>query len=143
VYHSPDDYWRASRSPKKCTGEVAPANSIEVVVWTAVGGRGTIVGPIVGALLVNAGKSWFTAALPDMWLFALGGLFVATTLFLPKGIVGTFDQWRAKRWEAKAAKGEPPEQPAPSSEAEASIVRVAPKAPPAGHADGPQPQPAE
>ena len=58
-------------------GEFEPANSIEVVIWTAVGGRGTIVGPIIGALLVNAGKSCFTGALPELWLFALGGLFVA------------------------------------------------------------------
>ncbi|HEY6629828.1 MAG TPA: urea ABC transporter permease subunit UrtC [Rhizobiaceae bacterium] len=76
-------------------GEFDPGNSIEVVVWTAVGGRGTIVGPIIGALLVNAGKSWFTGALPEFWLFALGGLFVAVTLFLPKGILGLWDQWRA------------------------------------------------
>jgi urea transport system permease protein len=69
-------------------GEFAPANSIEVVIWTAVGGRGTIIGPIIGALLVNAGKSWFTGLLPEYWLFALGGLFVFVTLFLPKGIVG-------------------------------------------------------
>ena len=75
-------------------GEFDPGNSIEVVVWTAVGGRGTIVGPIIGALLVNAGKSWFTGALPELWLFALGGLFVAVTLFLPKGILGLWDQWR-------------------------------------------------
>ncbi|MCB1463535.1 MAG: urea ABC transporter permease subunit UrtC, partial [Nitratireductor sp.] len=79
-------------------GEFAPANSIEVVVWTAVGGRGTIIGPIVGALVVNAGKSWFTGALPELWLFALGGLFVAVTLFLPKGIVGTIQHgWTARR----------------------------------------------
>ena len=70
-------------------GEFAPANSIEVVIWTAVGGRGTLVGPIIGAVLVNAGKSVFTAAFPEFWLFALGALFVAVTLFLPKGIVGT------------------------------------------------------
>ncbi len=70
-------------------GEFAPANSIEIVVWTAVGGRGTIVGPIIGALTVNAGKSWFTGVLPELWLFALGGLFVLVTLLLPKGIVGT------------------------------------------------------
>ncbi|PHP69017.1 urea ABC transporter permease subunit UrtC [Zhengella mangrovi] len=77
-------------------GEFAPANSIEVVVWTAVGGRGTIIGPIVGALTVNAGKSWFTGALPELWLFALGGLFVAVTLFLPRGIVGTITHgWSA------------------------------------------------
>jgi urea transport system permease protein len=71
-------------------GEFAPENSIEAVIWVAVGGRGTIVGPIVGALLVNAGKTLFTGALPDYWLFALGGLFVVVTLFLPKGIVGLF-----------------------------------------------------
>ncbi len=77
-------------------GEFAPANSIEIVVWTAVGGRGTIIGPIIGALLVNAGKSWFTGALPELWLFALGGLFVFVTLFLPRGIVGTIQHgWGA------------------------------------------------
>ncbi|MGI9401393.1 MAG: urea ABC transporter permease subunit UrtC [Rhizobiaceae bacterium] len=69
-------------------GEFAPANSIEIVVWTAVGGRGTLIGPIVGAVLVNAGKSWFTGVLPEFWLFALGGLFIFVTLFMPKGIVG-------------------------------------------------------
>ncbi|RUT35088.1 urea ABC transporter permease subunit UrtC [Arsenicitalea aurantiaca] len=74
-------------------GEFEPANSIEVVIWTAVGGRGTIVGPIIGAVLVNMGKSYFTGALPDLWLFALGGLFIFVTIFLPKGIVGTFAQW--------------------------------------------------
>ena len=73
-------------------GEFAPANSIEVVIWTAVGGRGTLIGPIIGAITVNMGKSWFTAAMPDFWLFALGALFVAVTLFLPKGIMGAFSQ---------------------------------------------------
>jgi urea transport system permease protein len=70
-------------------GEFAPANSIEVVIWVAVGGRGTLVGAALGAILVNAGKSWFTGVLPEFWLFALGGLFVLVTLFLPKGILGT------------------------------------------------------
>ncbi len=70
-------------------GEFAPANSIEVVIWTAVGGRATLIGPIIGAVLVNGGKTIFTGLFPDFWLFALGGLFVAVTLFLPKGIVGT------------------------------------------------------
>ena len=70
-------------------GEFAPANSIEAVIWVAVGGRGTLVGAIVGAVVVNFGKTWFTGALPDLWLFALGGLFIIVTLFLPKGIVGT------------------------------------------------------
>ncbi|GHD22465.1 urea ABC transporter permease subunit UrtC [Tianweitania populi] len=78
-------------------GEFAPANSIEVVVWTAVGGRGTIIGPIIGALLVNGAKSWFTGALPELWLFALGGLFIFVTLFLPKGILGLYDQWTGHR----------------------------------------------
>lgn len=84
-------------------GEFAPANSIEVVVWTAVGGRGTIVGPIIGALLVNSAKSWFTGALPDLWLFALGGLFVFVTLFMPKGILGLWDQWQNRTRRKKPA----------------------------------------
>ena len=67
-----------------------PANSIEVVIWVAVGGRGTLAGAALGALVVNAGKTWFTGAIPELWLFALGGLFVFVTLFLPKGILGTF-----------------------------------------------------
>ncbi len=76
-------------------GEFEPANSIEVVIWTAVGGRGTIIGPIIGAILVNVGKSFFTGAFPEFWLFALGALFVVTTLFLPKGVVGLIGQWRS------------------------------------------------
>ena len=84
-------------------GEFAPANSIEVVIWTAVGGRGTLIGPIIGAILVNFGKSIFTAAFPEFWLFALGALFVATTLFLPKGVVGTVQQVFARRKEQKKA----------------------------------------
>lgn len=69
-------------------GEFAPANSIEIVVWVALGGRGTLIGAIMGAVLVNMAKSYFTAAFPEVWLFALGGLFIAVTLFLPRGIVG-------------------------------------------------------
>jgi urea transport system permease protein len=78
-------------------GEFAPANSIEVVIWTAVGGRSTLIGPIIGAILVNGGKSIFTGLFPEFWLFALGGLFVAVTIFLPKGIVGTLGQYMGKR----------------------------------------------
>jgi urea transport system permease protein len=70
--------------------EMAPANSIEMVIWVAVGGRGTLVGPVVGAALVNGAKSYFTAAFPEIWLFFLGALFVAATLFLPRGVVGLF-----------------------------------------------------
>jgi urea transport system permease protein len=78
-------------------GEFAPENSIEAVIWVAVGGRGTIIGPIIGAVLVNAGKSYFTGALPEYWLFALGGLFVVVTLFMPKGIVGIIGQLTGNR----------------------------------------------
>ena len=84
-------------------GEFAPANSIEVVVWTAVGGRGTLIGPIIGALMVNAGKSYFTGAFPELWLFALGGLFIGVTLFLPKGVVGTIQQRLTARRERRSA----------------------------------------
>jgi len=69
--------------------EFSPANSIEIVIWVALGGRGTLVGPIIGALAVNYAKTYFTGALPEIWLFMLGGLFIFATLFLPKGIVGT------------------------------------------------------
>jgi len=72
--------------------EMSPANSIEMVVWVAIGGRGTLVGPIVGAFAVNGLKSWFTAAFPDLWLFALGLLFILVTLFLRKGILGTLPE---------------------------------------------------
>jgi len=68
--------------------EFSPLNSIEIVIWVAVGGRGTLYGAIAGALLVNYAKSWLTAAFPDAWLFGLGALFVLVTLFLPRGVVG-------------------------------------------------------
>ncbi len=73
-------------------GEFAPANSIEAVIWVAVGGRGTLVGAALGAVLVNWGKTFFTGALPEYWLFCLGALFVIVTLFLPKGILGLIDR---------------------------------------------------
>jgi len=78
-------------------GEFDPSNSIEAVIWVAVGGRGTIIGPIIGAVLVNAGKSIFTGAFPDFWLYCLGGLFVFVTLFMPKGIVGLFAKVRSRK----------------------------------------------
>lgn len=89
-------------------GEFAPANSIEIVIWTAVGGRGTIVGPAIGAFLVNGGKSWFTGLLPEYWLFVLGALFVLTTLFLPKGLVGTLSQWARQRRQSRPSQGAAP-----------------------------------
>jgi urea transport system permease protein len=70
--------------------EFSPANSIEAVIWVAVGGRGTLSGAILGAVLVNFGKTYFTSALPSLWLYALGAIFILVTLFLPSGIVGLF-----------------------------------------------------
>lgn len=69
-------------------GEFAPINSIEVVIWVAVGGRGTLWGAVAGAVLVNYAKTYFTAAVPEFWLYALGALFILTTVFLPSGVAG-------------------------------------------------------
>jgi urea transport system permease protein len=77
-------------------GEMSPANSIEIAIWAAVGGRGTLVGPIIGAGLVNGAKSVFTVAMPEYWLFALGAIFILVTLFLPNGVLGLWRQWRRK-----------------------------------------------
>jgi urea transport system permease protein len=77
--------------------EMSPANSIEIAIWAAVGGRGTLVGPVIGAAAVNLGKSWFTQALPEYWLFVLGLLFILVTLFLPHGIAGLAKAWVRKR----------------------------------------------
>ena len=70
--------------------EMSPAASIEIAIWAAVGGRASLIGPIVGAFFVNGAKSWFTVAVPEFWLYFLGALFIAVTLFLPNGIVGLF-----------------------------------------------------
>src|ERR1700720_4682158 len=74
--------------------EFSPGNSIEVAIWGSVGGRGTLSGAIVGAILVNFAKTWLTGAFPEVWLFVLGMLFVLTTLIFPRGIVGLLQQWR-------------------------------------------------
>ncbi|NDE32222.1 MAG: urea ABC transporter permease subunit UrtC, partial [Betaproteobacteria bacterium] len=68
--------------------EMSPAQSIEIAIWAAIGGRGSLIGPILGAFAVNGAKSWFTVAFPQLWLFVLGFVFVAVTLFLPKGMIG-------------------------------------------------------
>jgi urea transport system permease protein len=94
--------------------EFAPANSIEAVIWVAVGGRGTLVGAALGAVLVNFAKTWLTGALPEIWLFGLGALFIVVTLFLPKGIVGTLSAWSARRSDTLAAARK-------SAEAEAGV----------------------
>lgn len=103
--------------------EMAPEKSLEAVVWVAVGGRGTLIGPILGAIGVNALKSWTTRAFPDLWLLILGTMFVLVTVFMPRGIVGLPDQLRVlwARWNFKAnskpAPASQPETPTPSGEA--------------------------
>jgi len=83
--------------------EFQPGNSIEVVIWVAVGGRGTLIGAAIGAILVNFAKTTFTTgALAPYWLFALGALFVLTTLYMPKGVIGTYAEWRERRREKAA-----------------------------------------
>jgi len=82
--------------------EFAPANSIEAVIWVAVGGRGTLSGAVLGAFVVNYAKTFFTTGwLAPYWLFVLGGLFIAVTLLLPRGIVGTFQHWHKRRADEK------------------------------------------
>ena len=84
--------------------EFSPANSIEAVIWVAVGGRGTLIGPVVGAFTVNLLKTIFTTGmLASVWLFVLGGLFILVTLAMPNGIVGTISDMLAKRRAARAA----------------------------------------
>ena len=89
--------------------EFAPANSIEAVIWVAVGGRGTLWGAALGGLVVNAAKSWLTGVAPGLWLFFLGGMFIAVTILLPRGIVGTAQHgWTAladRRRAMRAEKG--------------------------------------
>src|SRR3954469_12443425 len=89
-------------------GEFAPGNSIEAVIWVAVGGRGTLTGAALGAIVVNYAKTVFTSGpLAPYWLFMLGALFILVTLLLPKGIIGTFnawyEPWSAKRLNAESA----------------------------------------
>ena len=78
-------------------GEFQPLNSIELVIWVAVGGRATLYGAALGAFTVNYAKTYFTAALPEVWLYALGSLFILVTIFLPKGMVGAWQQLRKRR----------------------------------------------
>lgn len=78
-------------------GEFAPILSIEMIIWVAVGGRGTLYGAVIGAFIVNYAKTYFTGAFAELWLFLLGGLFVLSTLYLPKGVVGLVQQIKEKR----------------------------------------------
>jgi len=102
-------------------GEFAPGNSIEAVIWVAVGGRGTLVGAALGAVVVNYAKTLFTSgALAPYWLFMLGALFILVTLLLPKGIIGTIDAWREGREARETANAD-------SVAAEDGIIRPAPE----------------
>ncbi len=83
-------------------GEFSPLNSIELAIWVAIGGRGTLYGAVIGAILVNYAKTYFTGVIPEVWLFALGGLFVVVTLFLPRGLIGIFDKRRKRSREVQA-----------------------------------------
>ena len=83
-------------------GEMSPANSIEIAVWAAVGGRATLVGPILGAFLVNGAKSWLTVTAPEFWLYFLGALFIAVTLYLPNGVLG-LSQSLIQKWKGRRA----------------------------------------
>jgi urea transport system permease protein len=76
--------------------EFSPINSIEVVIWVAIGGRGTLYGAVAGAVIVNYAKTWFTTALPSAWLYLLGALFILTTLLLPTGVAGLVRSRKAK-----------------------------------------------
>jgi urea transport system permease protein len=83
--------------------EMSPANAIEIAIWVAVGGRGTLIGPVIGAFVVNLAKSWFTVSFPEYWLFFLGLLFIVVTLLLPQGLVGLWKQLRDKQQSRKGA----------------------------------------
>ncbi|EXI75319.1 MAG: leucine/isoleucine/valine transporter permease subunit [Candidatus Accumulibacter sp. SK-11] len=83
--------------------EMSVGNSIEIAIWVAVGGRGTLIGPVIGAFLVNLAKSWFTVSFPEYWLFFLGTLFIVATLYLPQGVVGLWARLRAGRRRGEGA----------------------------------------
>jgi len=96
--------------------EFAPGNSIEAVIWVAVGGRGTLTGAVIGAVLVNYAKTFFTSGvLAPYWLFMLGSLFIGVTLLLPRGVVGTFRHWTGlQRDRASAAAEDGVTEPLPA-----------------------------
>jgi urea transport system permease protein len=85
--------------------EMQPANSIEMAIWVAVGGRATLGGAALGAFVVNGAKSWFTASAPDLWLYVLGALFVCITLFLPGGLVSAFDHPQLSKLKSRLYRG--------------------------------------
>jgi urea transport system permease protein len=93
--------------------EFSTANSIEIAIWVAVGGRGTLLGAIIGAVAINFTKSWLTGTVPEAWLFVLGALFVLVTLAFPKGILGLGAQLRDLRTRSAPSAPIPGEEGAP------------------------------
>jgi ABC-type branched-subunit amino acid transport system permease subunit len=102
-------------------GEMGTEKSLEAVVWVAVGGRGTLIGPIIGAVFINYLKSWITRAYPDMWLLILGTLFILVTVFMPKGIAGLPGQLLSlyERFRSKSALA-----PATADEAKPELAKT-------------------
>ena len=86
--------------------EMSPASSIEIAIWAAVGGRATLIGPVLGAFMVNGAKSWLTVTYPEFWLYFLGAMFIGVTLFLPQGVVGLAAAWRAKHRHGRAGEAQ-------------------------------------
>src|SRR6266496_4294106 len=114
--------------------EMAPDKSLEAVVWVAVGGRNSLLGPILGALGVNALKSYATRAFAEQWLYFLGGLFIFATLFMPNGIVGVPQQLRAlrKRLFDRPTADPAPELPGPAAATAPPVDPPPPEPRPAG-----------
>ncbi|MCJ0762152.1 urea ABC transporter permease subunit UrtC [Variovorax terrae] len=102
-------------------GEMSTAASIEIAVWTAVGGRATLIGPIVGAFVVNGAKSWLTVTAPEYWLYFLGALFIVVTLFLPQGLAGLARRL-ASRKAAAPSPAEPPAAAGPQAVSASAIL---------------------
>jgi urea transport system permease protein len=92
--------------------ELQPSNSIEMAIWTAVGGRGTLAGAALGAFLVSGAKNFFTGAMPELWLYVLGAMFILVTLFLPQGLVGAVQLARATTTTTRKAAPKPAESKA-------------------------------
>jgi urea transport system permease protein len=104
-------------------GEMSPPASIEIAIWAAVGGRATLVGPIAGAFIVNGAKSWFTVAFPEYWLYFLGAIFIAVTLFLPQGVAGLVRQLLARRGKTRGAVAAAPAEAIAESKAREAGVQ--------------------
>ncbi|GGP25833.1 urea ABC transporter permease subunit UrtC [Silvimonas amylolytica] len=102
--------------------EMSPASSIEIAIWVAVGGRGTLIGAVIGAVAVSLAKSWFTVSFPQYWLFFLGFLFILVTLFLPEGLVGLYHKLRGNKVDASEPAFTPDPETVSPAAAKASVA---------------------